>query len=212
MLAVGALAPGIARACRLFPSDSTDRYKVFQNSASVGFQSLNFSRDDSGLVVATQINLNYESDTGASVPFSHSARELWVGGWLNAFESTTRHGDRALVVKARTVERATLLVHSSELKLPTHVSGYMVPGNLWHRDARLHNVIMDLVDGIPKLVKVFYGGKELLPSSAGAQVANHYRLRGEFNRDAWYTEDCRLARMTWPLRDAAPLSFELVMS
>jgi hypothetical protein len=210
LLAVNAAAPKIVQACRLFPSDSTDRYVVFQNSIAVGSQSLTFFHDESGLVVATQMNLNYRNDADESVSFVHGARETWVGGWLHAFDSTTRHGDHALVVEARTVERATLLVHSSAFEHLRHVSGYLVPGNLWHRDARLHNVIMDLVDGTPKLVKVFYDGKELLPSSAGAQVANHYRLRGEFNRDAWYTEDCRLARMTWPLRGAAPLTFDLV--
>jgi hypothetical protein len=212
LLAFSALAPGLVRARRLFPADSTDRYRVFQNSVAVGSQSLNFSRDDGRLIVSTQVSLSYRNDAGASVSFAHSARETWVGGWLHSFDSTTRHGERALVVEARTVERATLLVHSSELELPRHVSGYVVPGNLWHRDARLHNVIMDMVDGRAKLVKVFYDGKELLPSSAGAQVATHYRIRGEFNRDAWYTEDCRLARMLWPLRGAATLSFELVMN
>ena len=212
LLAVSALTPGVVQARRLFPADSTDQYRVFQNSVSVGSQSLNFFHGDSGLVVATQMNLNYRNDAGKSVSFAHSARETWVSGWLHAFDSTTRHGDHAISVEARTVERATLLVNSSEAEFPQHISGYMVPGNLWHRDSRLHNVVMDMVDGRAKLVKVFYDGKEQLPSSTGAQVTTHYRIRGEFNRDAWYTEDCRLARMTWPLRGAAPLSFELVTS
>lgn len=102
-----------------------------------------------------------------------------------------------------------MLVRSTASGIPSLVTGYVVPGNVWHRDARLVSRLMDLVDGRLKLVRVLYAGKELVAAGGEDRIANHYRLRGEMNLDAWYTDDCQLAQMLLPFRDAAPVVFHL---
>lgn len=193
----------------MFPPNSTDRYRAFQNQHGVGFQSISFFHDGPDFVVSTHQDFRYQNGAGDTVQYSHRAREVWIAGWLNRFESTTRHGERNYRVTAETVDHVTMLVRSTASRIPSLVTGYVVPGNVWHRDARLVSRLMDLVDGQLKLVRVFYAGKEVVSAGGEAQVANRYRLRGEMNLDAWYTDDCQLARMLLPFRDAAPVVFHL---
>ncbi len=102
------------------------------------------------------------------------------------------------------------MVTSSDYDVTLQVSGYVVPASLWHRDARLVNRLIDLADGRVKLVRVYYAGKDVLPGKDGVTVASHYRVRGEINRDTWYSENCQLLRTVMPVKDAEPVIFELV--
>lgn len=209
MLALGGTGVSPAYACRLFPPNSTDYFRARQNERETGFQSISFRHDESDFVVSTQQSFRYLNNSGNSVEYSHRAREVWVNGWLNRFESSTRHGEHNSSVFAETVDDVTMLVRSTESRVPTLVTGYVVPGTLWHRDARLVGRLMDLVDGRLKLVRVYYVGKKLIPVGESATPAHHYLIRGEMNLDAWYTEDCQLARIVLPLRNAAPITFGL---
>lgn len=99
---------------------------------------------------------------------------------------------------------------SSNSDVTLQVSGYVVPSSLWHRDARIVNRLIDLVDGKVKLVKVYYAGDEVLPSDGGVIVASHYRVRGELVRDAWYSENCQLLRIMMPVQGSEPVTLELL--
>ena len=108
-----------AYGCRLFPADSTDRFLARQYESDAGFQSISFFHDEPEFVVSTQQSFQYTNAAGKSVDFSHSAREVWVNGWLNGFESTTRHGERKFSVTAETVDDVTMLVRTSESPIPS---------------------------------------------------------------------------------------------
>lgn len=208
MLALGVGAPP-AYACRLFPPDSTDRYRATQDGRDAGFQSISFYHREKELVVSTQRSFEYLNGAGKRIEYAHTAREIWLNGWLNRFESTTRHGEKQNRVFAETVDHVTLLVRTTESQIPSLVTGYVVPGNLWHRDARLVSRLMDLADGRLKLVNVALAGKDIVSVGGSARAASHYRIRGEMNLDAWYTDECQLARVLLPFRNAAPVVFEL---
>lgn len=195
--------------CRLFPPDSTDHYLATQDGRAAGFQSISFFHAAAEFVVSTQRRFQYLNGAGDRIDYSHSAREFWSDGRLQRFESTTRHGDRHSRVTAETVDHVTMLVRSTESRLPSLVTGYVVPGNLWHRDARLVSRLMDLSDGRLKLVNVARVGEDIRSVAGITRTTQHYRFRGEMNLDAWYTEDCQLARVLLPFRTAAPVVFEL---
>lgn len=208
-LCLGALMPVPAEACRLFPQNSTDRYSAYQNGVQVGSQWFEFARSSGQFVVMSEIDLRYRDHTGVAFSFFHRAREVWHRGWLNAFSATTRYADREIRIEGRSLEQGILSVESSDSDVTLQVSGYVVPSSLWHRDSRLVNRLIDLVDGRVKLVQVYYAGKDVLPRDGGAIVATHYRVRGEIDRDAWYSENCQLLRTLMPLRNAKPVTFEL---
>ena len=206
----GTLLPLPASACRLFPGSSTDRYLGYQDGNEVGSQRFEFYRESGRFMVDSQLDIRYLNYANRSVSFLHRATEVWDRGWLNGFSATTRHLDREIRIKARSVEHGILSVYSSESDITLQVSGYVVPTSLWHRDARLVNRLIDLQDGKVKLVKVYYAGKDVLPREGGIIAASHYRVRGEIVRDAWYSDDCQLLRVQIPLPQAKPVTFELL--
>ncbi len=209
-LTLGAVLPGSVKACRLFPDDSTDRYTAYQEGKKVGSQWFEFSRNSGRFMVNSELDFQYRDHSNRIVSFLHRAREIWYRGWLNAFSSTTRAGDREIEIEAHSVEHGTLSVSSNDSNITLQVSGYVVPTSLWHRDARLVNRLIDLVDGRVKLVNVYYAGKDVLPHEGGVRVASHYRVRGEFVRDAWYGDNCQLLRIKMPIKNAKPVTFELL--
>lgn len=209
-LGLGALLPAPAMACRLFPRSSTDRYGAYQDETQVGSQWFEFSRSSGQIVVTSELDIRYRDHAGATVSLFHRAREAWHRGWLNAFSAKTRYSDREIRIEAYSLEQGILSVESSDSDVTLQVSGYVVPSSLWHRDSRLVNRLIDLVDGRVKLVQVYYAGKDLLPHDGGAIVATHYRVRGEINRDAWYSNNCQLLRTLMPLQNAKPVSLELL--
>lgn len=209
-LTLGAALPGSAEACRLFPRDSTDRYAAYQNGNRVGLQWFEFHRKSGHFMVNSELDIQYRDHANRAVSFLHRAKEIWLRGWLNAFSSTTRIGDREIEIEARSEEHGILSVHSNESDVTLQISGYVVPSSLWHRDGRLVNRLIDLVDGKVKLVKVYYAGKDMLPRDGGVTVASHYRVRGEFVRDTWYGESCQLLRIQAPVKNAEPVTFELL--
>lgn len=209
-LGLVALLPASAGACRLFPKNSTELYGAYQNGTQVGSQWFQFSRSSGQILVTSELDFRYRDHDGATFSFFHRARETWNRGWLNAFSAKTRYGDREVSIEARSIEQGILSVESSDSDVTLQVSGYVVPSSLWHRDSRLVNRLIDLVDGRVKLVRVYYAGKDLLPQDGGAIVATHYRVRGEIDRDAWYSDKCQLLRTLMPLQNAKPLSLELL--
>jgi hypothetical protein len=209
-LALGSVLPSSAAACRLFPRTSTDRYAAYQNGKRVGLQRFEFFRESGRFMVNSELNFQFQDHANRAVFFSHRARETWHRGWLNAFSSSTRFGDREIKLEARSGEHGILSVSSNESDITLQISGYVVPSSLWHRDARLVNRLIDLVDGKVKLVKVYYAGRDVLPRDGGVTVASHYRVRGEIVRDTWYSEDCQLLRVQIPVRNAKPLTFNLM--
>ena len=210
LLTLSAVLPSSAGACRLFPGNSIDRYAAYQNGEEVGAQRFAFSRKSGRFRVNSELDFQYRDHSRRSVSIIHRAREIWYRGWLDAFSSTTRIGDREIEIEAHSVEHGILSVKSSESDISLQVSGYVVPTSLWHRDGRLVNRLMDLVDGRVKLVKVYYAGKDVLPREGGVKVASHYRIRGEFVRDTWYGDNCQLLRIQMPVENAEPVTFELL--
>ena len=202
--------PGVARACRLFPRNSTDRYVAYQDGAEVGFQRIEFSRNGDRFLVASRLEFRYRRHEDRLSSFSHRAVEVWRRGWLSGFSATTRHDQEEIEINASSERRGILMVTSSDYDVTLQVSGYVVPASLWHRDARLVNRLIDLADGRVKLVRIYYAGKDVLPGTDGVTVASHYRVRGEINRDTWYNDDCQLLRTLMPIKDAKPVTFELV--
>ncbi|MDX1527241.1 MAG: DUF6134 family protein [Gammaproteobacteria bacterium] len=209
-LALSGVLPAVAQACRLFPQDSTDRYVAYQDGAEVGFQRIEFSRDGGRFLVASELEFRYRRHENRLSSFSHRAREVWRRGWLSGFDATTRHDEHEAEIKGRSERHGILMVTTSDYDVTLQVSGYVVPASLWHRDARLVNRLIDLVDGRVKLVSVYYAGKDVLPGKDGVTVASHYRVRGEIDRDTWYSENCQLLRTVMPIKGARPVTLELV--
>ena len=207
LLPAGALAAGRVSACRLFPADLTDRYRALQAGAEVGRQSIVFRRETGRFVVEVEVGIRFVLPGVGAVDYSHECREIWDTGWLHALDSRTRIGGRERYVEARR-RKGALFVNGSEVRA-YQISTYVVPSSLWHRDSRLVEAFIDVESGDLRFVRPRYVGSERLEQGGAALEANHYRMRGQLNLDAWYDGDCALVRWDRPVAGGDGISFLL---
>ena len=203
-LAGAALAP-YATACRLFPAGVGDRYVAWQHGEAIGHQTFSFHREPGRFVVDAELEMRFAAPGGGDVRYRHTSRELWDTGWLQALDSHTRIDARELEVHARR-ESGTLLVEGSDVRA-YRLSTYIVPSNLWHRDCRLVDSLLDVESGDILLVRPRFVGREKLQQSGEVLEANHYTISGELLREAWYDADCALVRWDLPLSNGEWISF-----
>jgi len=196
-LLAGLGAAPAARACRLFPSDAAERYVAWQADQQVGWQAISFSREPGRFMVQVSMEMDLRSRQSGTWRYRHESREIWETGWLQALQSRTRIGAREQLVSAGRRD-GSLLVEGSDVR-SYRLSTYIVPSNLWHRDSRLVDTFIDVESGHVLFVQPRYVGEETLVQAGGRVAAHHYRLRGQFHREAWYDADCALVRWDLPL-------------
>ncbi len=204
-LAAGGLVPASAMARRLFPADVTDRYEAWQGQSVIGRQQFSFRREPGRFVVDVQMDMRFELSAKGVISYSHECREVWQTGWLHGLDSRTRIDGRIQEVHAER-NLGSLMVDGSDVR-PFQVSTYLVPSNLWHRDSRLVDTLIDVENGSIRLVRPRYVGKETLQQSGAVVEAAHYTIRGQINREAWYDSDCVLVRWDLPLADGGWINF-----
>jgi len=209
-LAAGALVSTPAAARRLFPAGVTDRYVAWQGKRMIGRQQFSFRREPGRFLVDAQVDMRFESSAKGVIGYSHESREVWETGWLQRLDSRTRIDQRLQEVRAER-NGGSLMVDGSDVG-PFQISTYLVPSNLWHRDSRLVNAFIDVENGSIRLVRPRYVGKQTLQQSGGTVEAQHYSIRGQLNREAWYDADCVLVRWDLPLEDGGWINFRLETS
>lgn len=204
--AVG-LGPRAVTACRLFPAGVTERYVAWQGDREVGRQEFAFLRGPDGFSVQSHIGMRFVSSSLGETTYEHESLERWDTGWLQALETRTRAGPTRRSVRAER-EAGSLRVEGSDVR-PFQLSNYVIPSNLWHRDARLVDAFIDVETGMLVSVRPRYAGKQRLYQGGGVVDAHRYTLRGQLDRDAWYDADCVLVRWDLPIAGGAWLSFRL---
>ena len=204
-LAAGTLAPAPAMARRLFPDGVTDRYLAWQGQNVIGRQQFAFRREPGRFVVDGQMDMRFESSAKGVIRYSHESREVWQTGWLQRLDSSTRIDGRIQEVHAER-DGGSLVVDGSDVRR-FQVSTYLVPSNLWHRDSRLVDAFIDVENGSIRLVRTRFVGKQSLQQSGTLVEADHYTIRGQIDREAWYDADCVLVRWDLPLEDGGWINF-----
>ena len=201
-----AAAPRSSMARRLFPADVTDRYLAFQGDRVIGSQRFSFLRQQGRFVVQARLEMTFNLPGKGGIPYAHESEEIWKTGWLHGLESETRIEDRVRRVHAERDE-GVLTVNATD-ELTVQLSSYVVPSNLWHRDARLVDAYIDVESGRLLFVRPRFVGKETFEQGGETIEASHFRIRGQIQREAWYDEDCVLVRWDLPLMDGSWIRFE----
>jgi hypothetical protein len=199
-----------AWACRLFPADVRDRYVAWQGDKKVGWQTFSFQRESGQFVADIKMEVDFITAESGAVSYRHVSREVWKTGWLQALESRTRIGTREQVVHAQRRD-GSLVVGGSDVR-PYRLSTYIVPSSLWHRDSRLVDALIDVENGMIRLVQPSFVGNEALAQGGGVVEASRYSIRGQLAREAWYDADCVLVRWDLPLSAGGWVSFRRQMS
>ena len=209
--AVGAAVGGMvvavaAAACPVFPADGELDFLVLRHGVVIGSHRIRFARAAGRFVVRSEIEFEFETDPPGAAPvrYVHHAEEVWVGGWLHAVVSDTDDGRRTRL----RAERRDGIFRGMVSGLAFTVSGYIIPSSLWHRDTPASEALFDTVDGMVKVVRPRFVGRERVPVRGQPVEAKHYALRGQIRRDLWYDADCNLVRVAWRARDGSRIVLE----
>jgi hypothetical protein len=205
-LVVGSLAPATGFARRLFPADVTDRFVARQGDDEIGRQQFSFQRQSGRFVVDARLEMRFRLSGKGTISYYHESREIWDTGWLHGLASETRIDGQTQRVHAERDHGTLRVEHDGDQ--PFQLSTYVVPSNLWHRDTRLVDTLIDVENGSVRLVRPRFAGKEEIRLGDRVVEASHYTIRGQLDRDAWYDPDCALVRWDLPLIDGGWISFQ----
>ncbi len=204
-LAVASTA-GPAGARRVFPEDGTAEFIVVRNDRVIGRRKLSVSRASGDLVVRQDIEFRVGPEGAAIANFEQHSEEVWREGWLQAVVSDTDDNGALWRVRAERIEG---IFQGLVNGLAFTVSGYPITSTMWHRDTWSQQALLDVTDARVKLIRGHKLGEVALRLPGGRTRATRYAIRGEINRDIWYDKDCRLVRISQPLRDGSVIVSEL---
>ena len=214
------LSPGpAAGACPVFPADGELDFLVLRDGVAIGSHRIRFAREAGRFVVRSDIEIEAAPPGPPGPPgappgaapdapparYIHHAEEVWVGGWLHAVVSDTDDDGRLYRLRA---ERRDGIFQGIVNGTAFTVSGYIIPSSLWHRDTPASEALFDTVDGMVKVVRPRFVGRERVPVRGQPVEARHYALRGQIRRDLWYDADCNLVRAAWRARDGSRIVLE----
>ena len=192
-------------ACRVFPPDGETDFTALRHGRVVGRHRIRFSRAGGRFVVRSDVEIEAGPPGAPLFRFVHHAEEVWVGGWLHAVVSDTDDDGRLYRLRA---ERRDGIFQGIVNGMAFTVSGYIIPSSLWHRDTPASEALFDTVDGMVKVVRPRFVGRERVPVRGQPVEAKHYALRGQIRRDLWYDADCNLVRVAWRARDGSRIVLE----
>ncbi len=201
-----AVTPSPALARRVFPEDGASEFLVLRNDVVIGKRTLSVSRASGDLVVRQDIEFRVGPKGAAIDSFEQHSEEIWRDGWLHAVVSDTEDNGALWRVRAERIEG---IFQGLVNGLAFTVSGYPITSTLWHRDTWSQQALLDVTDARIKLIRGHKLGEVALALPGGRIRATRYAIRGEINRDVWYDSDCRLVRVSQPLRDGSVVVSEL---
>lgn len=191
--------------CTFFPQGGGWRFLVLRHGNVIGEHRFRFSRRSGDFVVEVAIDIAVELLGMTLFRFTHRAEEVWRDGWLHALTSATDDDGTLWRVES---ERRDGALRGRVNDIAFDVSGYVIPGSLWHRDTTRSQALLDTIDGRMKVIDSRALGEETVPADGGETAARHFRLSGQLERDVWYDADCAIARVSFPARDGSEITLE----
>lgn len=199
---------GAALSKRLFPADGVDAYTISRNDRPVGRQTITFSRESGRFVARIEINVRYTIGEVSNYHYTHNSEERWKDAWLDAVVSDTRDNGMVWRVRAQR-EDQVFKVKTNRSPLDRHITGYLIPSSLWHRDSPFEQALFDSVEGRLKRIDTSFIGEDVIKLRGQTVVAKHFAIRGELQREVWYATDFALVRAAMPSRGGSWVTFQL---
>jgi hypothetical protein len=188
-----ALPARSSSSCRLFPPKGVDAYTVLRNGEPVGRHSIAFTREDGNFLARVETEVRYAVGGASEYRYSHHSEETWKDAWLHALVSDTREGGSLWRVRAYRDDNV-FKVKTNRFRLDQHISGYLIPSSLWHRDTAFESTLFDTIEGRLKRVQTRLFDDEQMSVRGKPVVAKHLVMWGELQRELWYAQDCMLVR------------------
>jgi hypothetical protein len=203
-----ALPARSASPCRLFPATGVDAYTVLRNREPVGRHTIAFAREDGNFLARIETEVRYAVGGASEYRYSHHSEETWKDAWLHAVVSDTREDGSLWRVRAYRDDKV-FKVKTNRFRLDQHISGYLIPSSLWHRDTAFESTLFDTIEGRLKRVQTTLVGDKHMSVRGEPVVAKHLVMWGELQRELWYARDCMLVRARVPAHGDTWLTLQL---
>ena len=181
------------------PEDGQLSYEIVRKEKRLGFQTLNFSKNDDGdLVVDVYIRIDFKFGFIPLFRYLHENREIWRDGQLMALVSKTdNNGDDEFASLRRT---ANGLVGSGT-KVAGAITHAALSTSYFNPNFIRQEALISSQDGRVLEVDIEEVGIDTMPTPDGPVEAVHYRLSGDLRLDIWYSRAGRWVGSAFKIGD-----------
>lgn len=198
---------GAARAGCVFPPAGVTEFLALRDEQVIGRRRLEITRQGTEMVVRNDEELTLGPAASPRYHFLQHCEEVWRIGWLDSLVADTEEDGRLWKVRA---ERRDGIFGGLANGHQFSVSGYPITTTFWHRDSHSQRALLDVIDGMIKLIHGELVGEEEVPVGGAPRLCKHYLIYGQINRHLWYDLECRLVRIRAPLPDGSEVLYEVV--
>lgn len=200
------VAPASAAVCRPFPRNGERVFHIVRFDQVLGEVRYRFSRDDETFIVRVDSAYAIGPATAPLYSFEHHSEEIWRDGRLRAVTSDTReNGERWRLRMDWDGRQLAGTINGTALA----VSGLPVPTSLWHRDTPKSEVLLSVIDGLVRPIRVYSLGSREVSVDDRTFAAEGYVLTGGVERKVWYDEECQLVGAAFLGYDSREVTMEL---
>jgi hypothetical protein len=179
-------------------------YIVERNGKAIGTHSFDFSGSGDQMLVDVNSNMVVKIGFIPVYKFIHNGREIWSGGLLTSYESSTNdNGTNKFLKFNNNIAESNLGVNEFQGK-------QVMPASLWNIESISANKLMNTLDGkIMNIDVKDIGTEEVLTTSGNIINAEHYSVTGDLERDLWFDEANRLVHVLFKGQDGSNIEYIL---
>lgn len=200
---IGLVSPAHASA---IPNDGILDFTVMRKGQEIGRHVMKFTQDGDRTRVDIRTRVKVKVLFIPAYHFDHDARETWIGGQLVDMWSKTDDDGKKHSMKV-TKQGDMLNVEADGLAGPAPAQ--IIPASLWNSDLIKQDVLLNTLDGSRMKVTVTDMGAESVPVRGQMIQASHYRVRGDLERDLWYTSPGLLVKVVFKGDDGSEIQYLL---
>jgi len=188
------------------PSDGKLDFTVIRKGKDIGRHTMKFAQTSDQTTVDIRTRIEVKVLFIPAYHFDHDAKETWVGGqmvdmWSKTDDDGEKH--RMKVIK----QGEQLNVEADGLAKPAPEN--IIPASLWNNDLLKQGVLLNTLDGSRMKINVANLGTETVPIRGQTVQADHYQVRGELERDLWYTSQGLLVKVQFKGDDGSYIQYLL---
>jgi hypothetical protein len=162
-------------------------YGIERDGSDIGKHVMDVVRDGDRTIVTSQTNIAVRVVLITAYRFEQTAREVWRGGRLVEFTSTTNDdGTRTQVQAAAKDNALTVIADGKTATLPPTV---MPAASLWNPRLVQQSRLFDTADGRSLNVSVQFLGEETLKIKGANVAAKRFSFKGDVQRELWYDQN-----------------------
>ena len=187
------------------PFDNHLRFGVFRETLSIGTHDVMFKRDGDRLTIYSATDVSVGALFMTFYRFEQKRTEIRENGRVIYFESWTNNNGEELVTRVVATESG-LEVEGTDGNMV--VGSDVLPTTYWDVATVQQSRLIEGSYGRLIDVEIDRAGKDPIKTAEGMIEAEHYRIRGDLERDLWYDADGVWLKMEFTVSDGSVIRYE----